>query len=74
MGSHLDSVPVGGNFDGLAAVVAGVVVQAACSRAGVRPGSPSRLSRTNSRTVAESSTLIGEFSQPRPQLDLRRSV
>lgn len=35
--SHLDSVPVGGNFDGLAGVVAGVVVQAACHRAGVCP-------------------------------------
>lgn len=39
MASHLDSVPVGGNFDGLAGVVAGVLVQAACRRAGVRPSS-----------------------------------
>lgn len=37
MASHLDSVPVGGNFDGLAGVVAGVVVQAACRRAGFLP-------------------------------------
>lgn len=37
MASHLDSVPVGGNFDGLAGVVAGVLVQAACKRAGIRP-------------------------------------
>lgn len=36
MASHLDSVPVGGNFDGLAGVVAGVLVQSACRRAGVR--------------------------------------
>jgi len=39
MASHLDSVPVGGNFDGLAGVVAGVLVQAACRRAGVVPPS-----------------------------------
>ena len=37
MASHLDSVPVGGNFDGLAGIVAGVLVQAACRRAGIRP-------------------------------------
>ncbi len=37
MGSHLDSVPVGGNFDGLAGVVAGIIVQVACKRAGIRP-------------------------------------
>ncbi len=37
MASHLDSVPVGGNFDGLAGVVAGVLVQAACRRTGLRP-------------------------------------
>lgn len=37
MGSHLDSVPLGGNYDGLAGVVAGVVVQAACRRAGLVP-------------------------------------
>lgn len=37
MASHLDSVPVGGNFDGLAGVVAGLIVQAACKRAGLTP-------------------------------------
>ncbi len=37
MASHLDSVPVGGNYDGLAGIVAGVVVQAACRRAGIVP-------------------------------------
>lgn len=37
MGSHFDSVPVGGNYDGLAGVVAGVLVQAACKRAGLTP-------------------------------------
>jgi N-carbamoyl-L-amino-acid hydrolase len=37
MGSHLDSVPQGGNFDGAAGVVAGVSVLAAMRRAGVAP-------------------------------------
>ena len=37
MGSHLDSVPQGGNFDGAAGVVAGVCVIAALRRAGVVP-------------------------------------
>ncbi len=41
MASHLDSVPLGGNYDGLAGVVAGTLVQAACKRAGVIP--PRRL-------------------------------
>ena len=35
--SHLDSVPLGGNYDGLAGVVAGVVAAAACKRAGLTP-------------------------------------
>lgn len=37
MGSHLDSVPLGGNFDGLAGVVAGVLVQAAFQRTSIVP-------------------------------------
>ena len=37
MGSHLDSVPQGGNFDGAAGVVAGLCVLAALSRARVVP-------------------------------------
>lgn len=37
MASHLDSVPVGGNYDGLAGVVAGLLVQAACKRVGMTP-------------------------------------
>ncbi|MGS0648407.1 Zn-dependent hydrolase [Komagataeibacter melomenusus] len=36
-GSHLDSVPVGGNFDGAAGVVAGLSVLAGWCRAGYRP-------------------------------------
>src|SRR5690606_23217038 len=33
-GSHLDSVPQGGNYDGLAGVVAGLLVLMACKREG----------------------------------------
>src|SRR5215472_409905 len=38
MGSHLDSVPQGGNFDGAAGVVAGVSVLSGLRRASVTPG------------------------------------
>ena len=41
MASHLDSVPMGGNYDGLAGVIAGTLVQVACRRAGIIP--PRRL-------------------------------
>ncbi|HSC95466.1 MAG TPA: hydantoinase/carbamoylase family amidase [Burkholderiales bacterium] len=37
VGSHVDSVPAGGNYDGLAGVVAGVTALAAFRRAGVFP-------------------------------------
>ncbi len=37
MGSHLDSVPHGGNFDGAAGVVIGLAIAAALRRAGLRP-------------------------------------
>jgi N-carbamoyl-L-amino-acid hydrolase len=37
IGSHLDSVPNGGNYDGLAGVVAGLVVAAALCTANERP-------------------------------------
>ena len=37
IGSHLDSVPQGGNFDGAAGVVAGISVLAALRRAAVTP-------------------------------------
>src|SRR5947208_11138909 len=37
IGSHLDSVPQGGNFDGAAGVVAGVSATSALRRAGVVP-------------------------------------
>jgi N-carbamoyl-L-amino-acid hydrolase len=38
VGSHLDSVPRGGNFDGAAGVVAGLVAVAALKRLGLEPG------------------------------------
>lgn len=37
IGSHLDSVPNGGNFDGAAGVVAGLAAVAALQQAGVQP-------------------------------------
>ena len=37
IGSHLDSVPHGGNFDGAAGVVAGLVALAALQRLGIEP-------------------------------------
>ena len=37
IGSHLDSVPNGGNFDGAAGVVAGLTVTAALRAVGVKP-------------------------------------
>jgi N-carbamoyl-L-amino-acid hydrolase len=37
IGSHLDSVPQGGNFDGAAGVVAGLSVLSAMRRAGIEP-------------------------------------
>jgi N-carbamoyl-L-amino-acid hydrolase len=40
MGSHLDSVPEGGNYDGLAGVVAGVMCLAKAKRLGVAPPRP----------------------------------
>src|SRR6478735_1150217 len=39
-GSHLDSVPHGGNFDGAAGVVAGLVAVAALQRSGIALGHP----------------------------------
>jgi N-carbamoyl-L-amino-acid hydrolase len=36
-GSHLDSVPMGGNYDGAAGVIAGLVVLAALRRCGEQP-------------------------------------
>lgn len=40
VGSHLDSVPQGGNYDGLAGIVAGLLVQVAARRAGVQLPAP----------------------------------
>jgi N-carbamoyl-L-amino-acid hydrolase len=37
MGSHLDSVPNGGNFDGATGVIAGLVAQSALQRLGLAP-------------------------------------
>jgi N-carbamoyl-L-amino-acid hydrolase len=42
-GSHLDSVPQGGNFDGLAGIVAGLLCLIARQREGARGGPPLRV-------------------------------
>ena len=42
-GSHIDSVPQGGNFDGLAGVVAGVAVLDEIRRRGLKPPRPVRV-------------------------------
>lgn len=39
-GSHIDSVPRGGNYDGLAGVIAGLLIQAARRRGGVKNAVP----------------------------------
>jgi N-carbamoyl-L-amino-acid hydrolase len=43
LGSHFDSVPDGGNYDGLAGVMAGLAVLLAARRSGARPARPLRL-------------------------------
>ena len=43
LGSHLDSVPHGGNFDGLAGVVAGLLLLVDFRANGIRPGLPVRV-------------------------------
>lgn len=69
MGSHLDSVPMGGNYDGLAGVVAGVLLQVACKRRGLVP--PYRLRTMGFRgeespwfgtAYIGSRLLLGEFA------------
>lgn len=69
MGSHLDSVPRGGNYDGLAGVVAGVLLQVACKRCGLVP--PYRLKTIGFRgeespwfgtAYIGSRLLLGEFT------------
>ncbi|MCQ8781602.1 Zn-dependent hydrolase [Mangrovibrevibacter kandeliae] len=55
VGSHLDSVPLGGNFDGAAGVLAGLAVAAGYRRAGILP--PQDL--TVAAIRAEESTWFG---------------
>jgi len=43
IGSHLDSVPQGGNFDGLAGVIAGLIVLAHYRETGATPPQPVRV-------------------------------
>jgi beta-ureidopropionase / N-carbamoyl-L-amino-acid hydrolase len=77
LGSHLDSVPVGGNYDGLAGVIAGLAVlclldRGMAAKAGVRVvGFRGEESPWFSQAYLGSKLLLGEFA--REDLDsLRR--
>ena len=77
LGSHLDSVPVGGNYDGLAGVIAGLAVlclldRGMATKAGVRVvGFRGEESPWFSQAYLGSKLLLGEFA--REDLDsLRR--
>lgn len=78
IGSHLDSVPVGGNFDGAAGVLLGLAVAAGYRAAGVTPPAPLAVMAIR----AEESTWFpasyigsrGAFGRLRPaELDLPRA-
>ena len=53
-GSHLDSVPQGGNYDGLAGVVAGLLVLIAARREGVTLPAPLKVGRAPHMTQERS--------------------
>jgi len=68
-GSHLDSVPQGGNFDGAAGVIAGLAVLAGLKRDGVRPRRTLKLyglrgeeSAWFGKAYVGSSALLGKLS------------
>ena len=68
-GSHLDSVPQGGNFDGAAGVVAGLIVLAGLKQEGLRPRRTLKLyalrgeeSARFGKAYVGSSALLGKLS------------
>ncbi len=70
IGSHLDSVPRGGNYDGLAGVVAGVLILAQHRRTGTQPPQPVRVlalrgeeSAWFGKAYAGSLALTGQLTQ-----------
>jgi len=76
VGSHLDSVPQGGNFDGLAGVVAGLLCLVDFRREGARPPRPVRVlglrgeeSAWFGKAYMGSSALLGKLTDE--DLDLR---
>jgi N-carbamoyl-L-amino-acid hydrolase len=76
VGSHLDSVPQGGNFDGLAGVVAGLLCLVDFRREGARPRRPVRVlglrgeeSAWFGKAYMGSSALLGKLDGE--DLDLR---
>jgi N-carbamoyl-L-amino-acid hydrolase len=76
VGSHLDSVPQGGNFDGLAGVVAGLLCLVDFKREGAQPPKPVRVlglrgeeSAWFGKAYMGSSALLGKLNSE--DLDLR---
>jgi len=80
IGSHLDSVPQGGNFDGLAGVVAGLLVLAHYRETGTAPPQPVRVlalrgeeSAWFGKAYMGSLGLLGKLSQDDLDLKHRRT-
>ena len=78
VGSHMDSVPQGGNFDGAAGVVAGLSALAGLSRLGIRPRRDVTVMAIRAEEAAWfNSSYIGShaaFGRLEPEaLDVRRS-
>jgi N-carbamoyl-L-amino-acid hydrolase len=79
IGSHLDSVPQGGNFDGLAGIIAGLLLLCHYRERGVSPPQPVRVlalrgeeSAWFGKAYMGSLGLIGKLSKD--DLDLRQRV
>jgi N-carbamoyl-L-amino-acid hydrolase len=79
IGSHLDSVPQGGNFDGLAGVIAGLLLLCHYQRNGIAPPQPIRVlglrgeeSAWFGKAYIGSLGLLGKLSKE--DLDLRHRV
>src|SRR5262249_12762537 len=76
VGSHLDSVPQGGNFDGLAGVIAGLLCLVDFKREGVQPPRPVKVlgfrgeeSAWFGKAYMGSSAMLGKLTSE--DLDLR---
>lgn len=84
VGSHMDSVPRGGNYDGLAGVVAGLLCLAKIKQRGVTPPKPVQLvafrgeeSAWFGKAYLGSGALFGKLAQrdlERPRSDTRKAL